>query len=599
MSCHIKYNLQEPNSTMAKRLKILLACCAIIQVTLANDRTAAAEATPDTSKPNLVILFADNLGYSDLSSLGAPPGRTPNLDRLGQQGLTFRHWNSAAHLCSASRATLLTGKYAARTGVYPRVFANDAAYGLLPAETNIANYLQQREGYATSLVGKWHLGHRPPYLPTKQGFDEWLGIPYHMSGGSLDDHVCAYDGDASWWLPLYEDEAIIEQPVKMRDLADRYATRATSFIETNVAQDKPFFLYMAFSHVHQLCAPKAGNEQGTCQWAGSHTDKNQPSRSNTKKGNHTFGDAVQEMDWIAGEVLKALDAAGAANNTLVLFTSDNGPWLAEQSCAGSRGPWEGKWLADNVDQSCTACPHDYVPDPTDERPRRCRLSERSPGTTQESAYLEGVHCGQDVGLGSVWEANLRMPAFVRFPGRIEPNTETKAVVSTLDVFPTFLSMLDAPLPPGLDGVDISPVLFGQEDSYNQSRVLFFWRDGFSEGPLPAPYGRMDVAAVKVGHLKAWLWTKSAHYNDDREVYHSPPLLFNIENDPAEAHPLNPGEYQDFIAQIKSLVDEHKKSIEWTLPLALAKDPNHRPCADKSNNCRTRENLQEEASTSVD
>ena len=551
--------------------------------------TALTRAARAKSKPNVVILFADNLAYSDLSSLGGPPGRTPNLDKLGQQGLTFRHWNSAAHLCSASRATLLTGKYAVRTGVYPGVFANDAAYGLLPTEDNLAKHLQQREGYATSLVGKWHLGHRPDFLPTKQGFDEWIGIPYHMSGGSLNDHVCAYDGDESWWLPLYENETIAEQPVMIKNLAIRYAERATHFIEHNTAAGKPFFLYMAFSHVHQLCAPKTGNEHETCQWAGSH------GTGNNRSGNASFGDAIKEMDWIAGKVLDALDITGAANNTLVLFTSDNGPWLAEQSCAGSQGPWKGQWLADNVDQKCTACPHDYTPDPTNDRPRRCRLRETNPATINRFSFIDGVHCGQDVGLGSVWEANLRMPAFARFPGKVAPATVSKAVVSTLDVFPTVLSLLNVSLPPGLDGVDISPILFGEEVAYNnQSRVLYFWRDGFSDGPLPAPYGRLDVAAVKVGFLKAWFWTKSAHYNDDIEVYHSPPLLFNIEEDPAEANPLNPGDYRDFIATVVNLVEQHKKSINWTFPLALAKDPRYRPCADPSNHCRTSENLEDES-----
>lgn len=548
-----------------------------------------AQSTNTTApqRPNIIILFADNLGYTDLSSLGGPSGRTPNIDSLGKDGITFRHWNSAAHLCSASRATLLTGKYAVRTGVYPRVFANDAAFGLSPFEVNIANYLKQ-EGYATSLVGKWHLGHRAPYLPTKQGFDEWLGIPYHMSGGSLDHHICSYDGDESWWLPLYENGNIVQQPVRVEELAKRYAMRASSFIETHVAQEKPFFLYLAFSHVHQLCAPKAGNEQESCQWHGGNNGKNA-----------TFGDAVKEMDWIAGEVLQALDASGAANDTLVLFTSDNGPWLAEQSCSGSRGPWEGRWLADNVDQTCTACPHDHVPDPTQNRPRRCRLSETKPGVFQASAYVDGVHCGQDVGLGSVWEANLRMPAFARFPGMIQPNTETKAVVSTLDVFPTLLSILNLSLPPGLDGVDISPVLFGREDEYNHSRVLYFWRDGFSEGPLPAPFGRMDVAAVKIGHLKAWFWTKSAHYNDDPEVYHDPPLLFNIEDDPAEAYPLNPDDYQEFVFSVIKLVKHHKKTIEWTAPLALEKDPSFRPCADPNNHCRTSEREEGESVAKVE
>jgi arylsulfatase A len=351
------------------------------------------------TRPNVVIMLADNLGYSDLSFLGATPGRTPHIDRLARQGKQFHHWNSAAHLCSASRATLLTGKYAARTGIFPSVFPNDATFGLLPFEITIADSLQQ-EGYATSMVGKWHLGHRKPYLPIKQGFDEWLGIPYHMSGGSLDNHVCAYDEDQTWWLPLYDGETIVEQPVKLNDLAERYATRATSFIRKNAEQDIPFFLYLAFSHVHQLCAPKHGNEQATCQWSGRRFD------GDVSQGqNKTFEDAVTEMDWIVGQVTNALHETGAANNTFVLFTSDNGPWLAEQSCSGSKGPWKGTWLAENVEQKCTACPHDFEPDPSLERPRRCRLKGSIPSPNDDSSwyYLDGVHCGEDVGLGSVWE----------------------------------------------------------------------------------------------------------------------------------------------------------------------------------------------------
>lgn len=459
--------------------------------------------------PNVVVLFADNLAYSDLSSLGGPPGRTPNIDRLGQQGITFHHWNSAAHLCSASRASLLTGKYPIRTGIYPRVFANDAVFGLMPFEVTLADILKQ-EGYTTQIVGKWHLGSRPGYLPTNHGFDGWLGIPYHMSGGSLDGHICAYDSDETWWLPLYENETIIEQPVKIQALAQRYATRASEFIQENTANKHPFFLYLAFSHVHQLCAPKDGNEQETCQWAGS-DDTKQHSK---------FGDAVKEMDWIAGQVLNTIDATGSADNTLVLFVSDNGPWLAEQKCAGSEGPYKGRWLAENVSLNCTACPHDFVPDPTAERPRRCRLGDSAPGSTNLDHFLDGVHCGKDVGLGSVWEANLRMPAFARFPGKIASGTTTKASVSTLDVVPTLLSLLECSIPLGLDGVDISPVLLGEEEKYDsKNRILFFWRDGFSQGPLPAPYGRMDVAAVKIGHIKAWFWTKSAHYNNDPEEFH--------------------------------------------------------------------------------
>jgi arylsulfatase G len=216
--------------------------------------------------------------------------------------------------------------------------------------------------------------------------------------------------------------------------------------------------------------------------------------------------------------------------------------------------------------------------------------------------LQGVHCGEDSGLGSIWEANLRVPAFARWPGRIAPGTETNALVSTLDIVPTILSITDTGVAStknekhvSLDGIDISSVLFGQQGSETTSqidsinrRALFFWRDGFSDGPLPQPFGRFDVVAVKIGKIKAWYWTKSAHYNDDPEVYHDPPLLFDTVSDPGEAHPLNPQEHQELIDQLLQLTLEHKESINWTYPgpLALARDLKYIPCSNRENGCRT-------------
>lgn len=307
----------------------------LVLLSIASTVVLGVVSSPSKSKeyrPNIVILLADNLGYNDISLFGAPTAQTPNIDRLGREGLKVNNWNSAAHLCSASRAALLTGKYPARMGIYPRVFRPDAVYGLQPEETTIAEHLKE-EGYATSVVGKWHLGHRPDYLPTNQGFDEWIGIPYHMSGGSIDNHTCYSDVHNDMWLPLYQNATIIEQPVRVQDLAMRYANASTSFIERNAANKTPFFLFMSFSHVHQLCAPRDFPEQATCQWS-----------SDTGRANTTFVDAVEEMDWIAGQILQTLDDEGLANDTFVLFTSDNGPWVAEQSCAGSKGPFEGRWL---------------------------------------------------------------------------------------------------------------------------------------------------------------------------------------------------------------------------------------------------------------
>jgi len=203
--------------------------------------------------------------------------------------------------------------------------------------------------------------------------------------------------------------------------------------------------------------------------------------------------------------------------------------------------------------------------------------------------LDGVHCGEDTGLGSIWEANIRMPALARWPGKIAPQTESMKLVSTLDVVPTILALVgkDASLLSSLDGIDISQVLFRQESSFkSDERVLFFWRDGFRDGPLEPPYGRFDVVAVKVGRLKAWFSTKSAHYNKDPDVTHDPPLLFDILSDPAEAYPLDPRDHKEFIERVKYLVQRHKESIDWMAPLALARDPQYIPCVDRDTGCRT-------------
>jgi arylsulfatase G len=203
--------------------------------------------------------------------------------------------------------------------------------------------------------------------------------------------------------------------------------------------------------------------------------------------------------------------------------------------------------------------------------------------------LEGVHCGHDTGLGSLWEANLRMPALARWPGMIKPATESLALVSSLDLVPTVLSIVGGDrVKKDWDGMDISPVLFGSDSDFDSDdRVLFFWRDGFQDGPLQPPFGRFDVAAVKIGRFKAWIWTKSAHYNDDPEMFHNPPLLFDVLIDPAEAFPLNPKDYEGLIARIPDLVREHKESVDWTFPLTLLRGPKYFPCVDRSSGCRTK------------
>jgi hypothetical protein len=187
-----------------------------------------------------------------------------------------------------------------------------------------------------------------------------------------------------------------------------------------------------------------------------------------------------------------------------------------------------------------------------------------------------------------------MPALVRWPGRVPAGSCTDALVSTLDVLPTILSFAGVTAPMlqqmNLDGVNIGPILLREGDKVSpiRDRVLFFWRDGFAHGPLPPPFGRFDVVAAKVGRIKAWFWTKSAHYNSDAEVYHDPPLLFDTISDPAEGRPLDPSSYKILIDRIKLATAEHKRSVNWTYPgpLTLDRDPKYIPCSNRSNRCRT-------------
>ena len=279
-------------------------------------------------------------------------------------------------------------------------------------------------------------------------------------------------------------------------------------------------------------------------------------------------------------------------------------------------------LRDHVPLNCTACPHDYVPDPTAHRPRQCilRVQPTAAGKVNDGddartdtpfadddnvLSVDGVHCGEDSGLGSTWEANLRMPALVMWPGKIEANTSTVALVSSLDLVPTLLSIVGISDEADLfDGVDISSVLFGTEPDYDSdNRVLFFWRDGFllNTSPLGPPYGRFDVVAVKVGRIKAWYWTKSAHYNADFEEFHDPPLLFDTIADPGEAFPIDyphdddTGYYVQLVKHIDQLVQVHKSEINGAhlSPLTLRRDPRYVPCVDPATNCRT---LPEKANT---
>jgi arylsulfatase A-like enzyme len=343
--------------------------------------------------PNVVILIADDLGYGDLGCYGHPTIRTPNLDRMAAEGIKLSQYY-AAPLCTPSRAALLTGRLPIRTGLNQVLFPNSSG-GIADDEITLAEVFKA-SGYATSCVGKWHLGHLPRYRPTRHGFDHYYGIPY---SNDMDDAKSGYP-----LIPLMRDETIIEQPAVQESLTSRYTREALSFIrdQHGRARSQPFFLYLAYTFPHvPLHSGKAF-------------------RGKSARG--PYGDAVEEIDWSVGQILAALRGEGFAESTLVVFTSDNGPWLIKESNGGSAG----------------------------------LLRE---------------------GKGSTWEGGVRVPCLAWWPGTIAPGRTSLDLASELDLLPTCLDLAGAKTPDDrpIDGVSLVPVLRGTGPSPRTS--IYYYHAG--------------------------------------------------------------------------------------------------------------------------
>ncbi len=346
---------------------------------------AAEQRNRKSKQPNMVVIFADDLGYGDLGCFGHPTIRTPNLDRMAIEGMKLTQFYSAASVCTPSRAALLTGRLPIRNGMCSdkrRVLFPDSASGLPESEVTIAGALKTK-GYATCCIGKWHLGHLPQYLPTRRGFDHYFGIPY------------SNDMKPS---PLMRNEETIEEPVDQTTLTRRYTEEAIEFIEQS--KDKPFFLYFPHSFPH---IPLFASE--------AFMDK-------SRRG--LYGDVVEELDWSVGQIIETLRRLKLAENTLVFFTSDNGPWLIFHLEGGSAGLLRG-------------------------------------------------------GKGSTWEGGMREPCVAWWPGKIRPASVNAEMACTMDIFATCLELAGADCPKDrvIDGVSMTEMLLGTGKSKRE--VMFFYR----------------------------------------------------------------------------------------------------------------------------
>ena len=356
-------------------------------------------------KPNIVIIFTDDQGYADVGVFGAEGFKTPNLDRMASEGAVFRNFHVAQPICSASRCALLTGCYPNRVGIH-NALRPHSKVGLGDGEMTLAQLVKQR-GYVTGMFGKWHLGDSPQFMPTRHGFDEFFGLPYsndmhplplYIGTGVSKAELLQGDGaDQS----IYEGEKVVIQTLTSKDqdqLTTWYTERAVQFIEKN--KNHPFLLYVAHNSPH---IPLHVSDKF---------------RGKTERG--LYGDVIEEIDWSAGQILNALKQNGLDQNTWVIFTSDNGPWLCYGNHAGSAKP----------------------------------LRE---------------------GKGTNWEGGTREPCIMRWPGKIPAGADSWDMLMTVDLFPTIAKLIGAELPKHkIDGLDVWPLISRQPGAKNPHDAYWFY-----------------------------------------------------------------------------------------------------------------------------
>ena len=363
--------------------------------------------------PNFIIIFTDDQGFEDIGCFGSPKIKTPNLDKLAAEGRKFTSFYSANSVCSPSRASLLTGCYPVRISI-PGVLFPRHEIGLNPDEITIADLLKSK-GYATSCIGKWHIGHKPKFLPTRQGFDSYYGIPYSndmtidpeanlaadikLREGFTLDRI-RNEKPKKDFVPLMRNEEVIEYPCDQTTLTQRYTEEAVKFIEEN--KNKPFFLYLPHTMPH---IPLFASEKF---------------KGKSERG--LYGDTIEEIDWSVGEIMKSLRDNNLDKNTLVIYTSDNGPWKLKGGRGGSAHPLRGFKF-------------------------------------------------------QTYEGGMRVPCIMHWKGKVPAGSSCDEIAATIDLLPTIAGLSGAEMPNDrtIDGKDIWPLIAGKKGAQTPHKIYFFYK----------------------------------------------------------------------------------------------------------------------------
>lgn len=421
--------------------------------------------------PNILLIFADDLGYGDLGAYGHPSSTTPNLDQLAAGGLRFTDFYVPVSLCTPSRAALLTGRLPVRVGLYPGVLEPGSRGGLPLKEVTLAEMLASR-GYLTGMAGKWHLGVGPKgaFLPPNQGFHRFLGIPYSHDQGPCQNLVCfppntTCEGTCDQGIvpiPLMANLSVVSQPPWLPSLEARYVAFARELMKDAKRRGRPFFLYFASHHTHY---PQFSNQA----FGG-------------RSGRGRFGDSLMELDAAVGALMTTVGDLGMLQDTLVIFTADNGPETLRMSRGGSSGL---------------------------------------------------LRCGK----GTTFEGGVRQPALFSWPGHITPGV-THELASTMDLLPTLAALTKTPLPnTTLDGFDLSPVLLGTGKSQRQSLFFYSPSPDMVRGVFAVRHGKYKAHFFTQGSIHSDTTADPACHATSILTAHEPPLLFDLSEDPGENYNL--------------------------------------------------------------